>query len=323
MNLGALRYYVYAYYLPDGTPIYIGKGCGKRATEHLTGHRLRKNKLFSKYLNELLVAGIEPEVVVIMDMLTEQQAYDWEEYLIRHYGRHDLGTGPLRNKTDGGNGGLSIGYKHTPEDLEKIRQASTARWKDARMRALIQGRMLEADRPPPSPTRKKPEPRAPGLGVGISPNYKRGKLHWLVRIATKYICTRNTYCEAVKARRLALAGQPVEPNKRDDFHRRAKVAMRPSVDAFWVAKWLGCHCEQAQREAAKSRAKHEARLKIRAGIKRDGSSWRIKFHGNTVGRRSLYCDALKLKLEVEWEFHEGVPRTRRKRGDRIRRKQCQ
>lgn len=87
-------YYVY-YHLrsidsdiaPAGTPYYVGKGCGNRAWS--------KRKFLPNDPNN---------IVIIAQNLTESEAFELEISEIARWGRVDLGTGILRNKTNGGEG---------------------------------------------------------------------------------------------------------------------------------------------------------------------------------------------------------------------------
>jgi hypothetical protein len=57
-------------------------------------------------------------VDILIDGLTYEEAERIEIFLIKHYGRKDLGTGSLVNLTNGADG--TRGHKHTKETKEKL-----------------------------------------------------------------------------------------------------------------------------------------------------------------------------------------------------------
>jgi hypothetical protein len=84
-----MNYYTYAYLRKDRTPYYIGKGKGKRAYDSRHNVKVPKDK---------------NRILLLKQNLTEDEAFKHEIYMIAVLGRKDLGTGILRNLTDGGDG---------------------------------------------------------------------------------------------------------------------------------------------------------------------------------------------------------------------------
>jgi hypothetical protein len=99
-------YYTYAYLREDKTPYYVGKGKGRRIKKRCKG--------------DVRPPSDPSRIIFLKVKLTEEEAFRHEIYMIAVYGRKDLGTGILRNKTNGGDG--TSGAKLSEETRSKMRK---------------------------------------------------------------------------------------------------------------------------------------------------------------------------------------------------------
>lgn len=107
--------YVYKHVRLDKNEIfYVGIGEGKNYSR--SKNKTGRNKIWKR-----IVSKTEYLVEIIHDNIPYQEALKIEEQLIKFYGRLDLGTGPLANLTDGGQGTPGIirpkGYKRPEHSI--------------------------------------------------------------------------------------------------------------------------------------------------------------------------------------------------------------
>ena len=113
MASGKNQYYIYSYLREDLSPYYIGKGSGRRA--------------YTKGPKEVKPPRDKSRVRILKEDLTEEEAFLLEKLYILMFGRVDLGTGILRNRSDGGDG--ASGAIRSEETREKLRQANLGKKK--------------------------------------------------------------------------------------------------------------------------------------------------------------------------------------------------
>jgi hypothetical protein len=97
-------FYTYLWLRENGTPYYVGKGSGKRAYHNDPYRSVSKPKYDSR--------------ILIQNWGNEEEAFSMEKFWISLFGRLDIGTGILRNRTDGGDG--PAGAKRSSATVEKL-----------------------------------------------------------------------------------------------------------------------------------------------------------------------------------------------------------
>jgi len=109
--LNPQRFYTYAYLRKDKTPYYIGKG--------------QTIRIYQKHGKPCGIPKDKSRIIFLKQHLTEEEAFKHEIYMIAVFGRKDLGTGILHNKTNGGDG--ASGYICSEETRRKISETTKGR----------------------------------------------------------------------------------------------------------------------------------------------------------------------------------------------------
>ena len=128
------QFYTYLHCKPDGTPFYVGKGCGKRFRVFTQRGEFHAN-VVAKY-------GAKNILLFVFPCDSEQQAFDDEIQQIAQLRRDGF---RLANSTDGGEG--ASGRVLSEESLRKLSESHTGQpaWnKGMRMSEEFCARMSQA-----------------------------------------------------------------------------------------------------------------------------------------------------------------------------------
>jgi len=141
-------FYVYVYRDPRPTknkqPVYIGKGTGDRDLSHWS--RGSHNKPLQDFLSHLKANNLKAIIERVFETKNEEEAFAKEMQLIELYGRRDLKTGSLFNRTDGGEG--ASGSIRTEQEKELNRVDSLDKWQRPEYRAKVIAGQIKAQNTP-------------------------------------------------------------------------------------------------------------------------------------------------------------------------------
>jgi hypothetical protein len=126
-------FYVYCYLREDLTPYYVGKGSGTRAWR-------KHHKIKNGFFQGVKVPDNDKRIIIVEANLYEVGAFAIERRLIKWYGRKDIDTGILRNRTDGGEGGAGIVV--TEESRQKRSIANKGQGKGRKLSAETVAKIL-------------------------------------------------------------------------------------------------------------------------------------------------------------------------------------
>lgn len=124
------KYYVYFLIDPRNMlPFYIGKGCGKRAKDHLKETEENTDNIFKvRKINSIRKSGLEPLIDIVYKELDEDTAYDLEEKAIAFYGRKGIDKGGiLTNRCPNNRPPNAKGMKRSKECCDNISKSLTGK----------------------------------------------------------------------------------------------------------------------------------------------------------------------------------------------------
>jgi hypothetical protein len=139
------RFFVYAYFRPnEESPFYIGKGSNKRDLDHMAIFRkgeMKYNRFFESSLSKLQKQNVEPKIVRLAYFKDEQDAYIFEEQMIKEIGRRIDKSGLLDNIDPGFRN--RIGFKGKAHSKETIIKMTGIRRSDKTKERMRKPKSLE------------------------------------------------------------------------------------------------------------------------------------------------------------------------------------
>jgi hypothetical protein len=121
-----MKFYTYAYLREDKTPYYIGKGSNGR--------------IYAKQDRVVPPPSDKSRIIYLKQNLSEEEAFRHEVYLIALYGRKDLGTGILHNRTDGGDGSSNPSQETRDKISAANKQTKRTPESNAKRSAALKGK---------------------------------------------------------------------------------------------------------------------------------------------------------------------------------------
>jgi hypothetical protein len=173
-----MMYYTYMYIdSRTNEPFYVGKGKNERAFCHWEFGA--ENKRFNNRLKTLKKLGITP-IIHLMECSNERTAYELEIGLIKQIGRKDLGSGPLYNYTNGGDGcsgGPDQRLVQTKKETQRKRLAYWTVERRARQANIARGNTNRRGRKELDTSKKKELVKCPHCSV-ISAKVAMNRWHF-------------------------------------------------------------------------------------------------------------------------------------------------
>lgn len=126
------QFYVYIHKKPDGTPVYVGKGHGKRAYK-LHGRNPYHQSVLNKYKGQIIVE--------ITNCESEQAAFELEKIYVKQL--RDQGY-RLANMTDGGEG--VCGFKMDKEIQQRVNAINRTKTRSTEFKAMVSAQWKGAKR---------------------------------------------------------------------------------------------------------------------------------------------------------------------------------
>lgn len=129
--------FTYGEYKFEYEPFYVGKGSGVRKRMHAQHWSQVYNTHKGRKVNKIMrITGEYPPTKIIKEGMYEADAFRLEMEIIKSVGRDDLATGPLTNKSDGGEG--QSGWIPDEETRKKLSAAGKGRKQTEKMRKIFQ-----------------------------------------------------------------------------------------------------------------------------------------------------------------------------------------